>query len=69
MVQSSRLYDYDLDQSDLTKWEDWNERQVAPYLSLSPDEVLQFAPVAHAIAMATAAASESVDRAFLGVMT
>lgn len=64
-----RLYSYDFDQSDMQRWDEWNEGQVAPLRALTLDGLLEFALEAHFNAMAKVATATSVDEAFLGGMT
>ena len=64
-----RIYSYDFDQSDMAKWDEWNEEQVAPFRRLALDDVKQFAVETHFKAMARVAMSAEAGEQFVGGMT
>ena len=64
-----KTYSYDFDQSDMAMWDEWNEEQVAPFRSLSLDELKEFAAEAHFRAMARVATSPEATEQIVGGMT
>ena len=64
-----KTYSYDFDQSDMAKWDEWNEEQVAPFRSLPLDGVKEFAAETHFRAMARVATSAQVTEQLVSGMT